>query len=147
MKLVDIFYYSKFQKMSLEEKRKLAADKFASQLEKAEKLASIARVKKEDAAKLRDMKHALYGSYMSKIPTFSVERFPDVPLHSSVATPIKKKPTAADDSMPLALPTRVAGQELVGTMIPTVSSYSIRRDHGFLLSHQTHKHLFPRRTF
>ena len=115
MKLVDVFYYSKLQSSHEDDLKAMLAD-LAAQQEYAANLAMIARIKKEDAVKLRDIKTILYGTYMTKIPLFSTERFHDVPLHSSVATPYKE----SEENKTRDLPMRINGQALVGNMIPKV---------------------------
>ena len=117
MKLVDIFYYSKLQS-SLEDDKKAMLANLAAQQEYAANLAMMARIQKEDAVKLRDLKQILYGNFMTKIPLFSTERFHDIPMHSSVATPYKK----SEENATRDLPKRIDGQALVGSMIPKVSN-------------------------
>jgi hypothetical protein len=130
MKLVDIYYYSRIQPLSddeLEEREEL--QKFQRQ-ELTSKAARENRIKRENAAKLRDMKKFMFGNFISRVPTIKADRHRDVPLLESQAVPYKPKP------LPLAQlamkeagykRTRLPGQHLEGDMIPRyVSLFQIR---------------------
>jgi hypothetical protein len=115
MKLVDMFWYSKLEELTAEQRRQQIRDALTAQLDAAKAVAAAARVQREDAVKLKDIKQALYGKFITKVPILRFERFPDIPLHASTA-----KPYDASETRGRAIPDRVAGQQLVGTMIPRI---------------------------
>lgn len=127
MKLVDLLYYSKIKPLTedeLEEREEL------QRLQRQEltcKAATANRIKRENAAKLRDVKKFLFGNYISRVPILKADRHRDVPLPESQAVPYRPKP------LPLAQlamkeagyrRTRLPGQHLAGDMIPRVEAVS-----------------------
>lgn len=123
MKLVDIYWYRNLKKLTEEEQKEQDQVSKKQQLDAAKAAAADARVKREEAAKLKDMKSVLYGKFVTKIPIFKVDRFRDMPLHTSMATPCKPK-------VGKVMSERVAGQRLVGAMIPKVQSLSRSETEG-----------------
>ncbi|CAB9497692.1 Multiple C2 and transmembrane domain-containing protein 1 [Seminavis robusta] len=115
MKLADIYWYRDFENMSEEEQAQQIRDGFTAQLDAARALAAQARIDNERAIKLKDIKKELYGKFVTWVPVLSFERFPDVPLHSSSA-----QPYTPPENQSRAIPERVAGQHLVGDMIPRI---------------------------
>lgn len=115
MKFVDIYWYSKMEDLTDEEQRQQIEETLTLQLDTARQYAAAARMLREDAIKLRDVKKALFGSFITKVPVLRSERFPDIPLHSSTATPYTKP-----ESPVKAVTEKVSGQHLVGHMIPRV---------------------------
>lgn len=115
MKLVDIYWYSKVEELSEEEQREQIRQALTTQLKTAQAYAAHARIERENAAKLKDIKKVLFGQFVTKIPLMAAQRFADIPLHSSTATPYKPP-----EDLPRAIPERVPGQQLVGTMIPRI---------------------------
>lgn len=102
MKLVDIYYFQKLAELSEDEQREQIRQTLTTQLKTAQAYAAMARVERENAVKLKDVKEALYGKFVSKIPVISNTRFVDIPLHSSTATPYK-----APENLPRATTERV----------------------------------------
>jgi hypothetical protein len=132
MKIVDIYFYSKIRPLSddeLEEREEL--QKIQRQ-ELTSKAASENRIKRENAAKLRDMKKYMFGKFISRVPTIKADRYRDVPLPESQAVPYKPKPLSlAQLAMKEAgyKRTRLPGQHLEGDMIPRyVSLFELRRE-------------------
>lgn len=115
MKLVDIYWYRKIENLTREERRQQLMEAFENQLVLAKELALQARIQRENTIKMKHIKEALHGSYTNKVPTFTVERILDFPTFESTAKPL-------DPSTIKDLPNveRVAGQHLVGTMIPKI---------------------------
>ena len=71
MKCVDIFWHSyfkqKFQEMKEEGER--------AKQEQLDLLRMQARTAREDAKKLKVLKQAMFGSYISNVPTFKTSRY------------------------------------------------------------------------
>ena len=143
MKLVDIYWYSKLEELTEEQQREQIQQALTVQLEAARHYAAEARILRENAVKLKDIKTELYGSFITKVPVLRGERFVDVPLHSSTAKPYVAPKTlppgivhervgkylavscqVASESLlkpSLTYAVAVAGQHLVGTMIPRIA--------------------------
>jgi hypothetical protein len=123
MKLVDVYYYSKIENMTEEENFKQKQALQIVRQAKTEALALQARIDREDAQKLKDMKTFLFGKFILKVPVLKEDRWRDIPLPQSKAEPYKAKSLALAE---LAMQeagyhrTRVGGQHLEGVMIPTV---------------------------
>jgi len=82
------------------------------------------RVRKEDAKKMQTMKEHMFGKYSVSIPVLKLDRYADIPLPESSATPYQAKElTLAELAMEEAgyKRTRVPGQNLVGKMIPQIA--------------------------
>lgn len=92
LKLVDMFYFSKMDDLTPEQRREQMKKDFAAELETARGYASIARIQREDAAKLKAVKQELYGKFITRVPVLRMERFPDFPLHNSTAKPYEPRP-------------------------------------------------------
>lgn len=122
MKLVDVYWFRQFENMTAEERSKQIRDALEVQLEAARGLAAAARIQREAAIKLKDIKKKLYGSYITSVPVLQTERFTEIPLYSSAAQPYKPA-----ENQTRAIPERVAGQQLVGDMIPRMvdSAYEV----------------------
>lgn len=114
MKLVDIFWYSKFENLSGEERSHQIKQNLKSHLEVVKKREKEAQIQHEEAEKLKRFKQALFGHYILRVPIFRKERLPDVPMHSSSANPYEP---SEDDHQDVHVD-RIGGQHLVGTMIP-----------------------------
>jgi hypothetical protein len=121
MKLVDVYYVSKIKpptEAEIQEKKKLDREKRRLQTSAA---AAKARVKRENATKLKAMKKYMFGRYIAKVPILKEDRYRDLPLPSSTAVPYRPKPLPLSE---LAMQeagyhrTRLPGQHLVGDMIP-----------------------------
>jgi hypothetical protein len=124
MKLVDIYYFSKLKPETEEEiKRRKEQERLKRRLVTTE-AAKRARIIREDAAKMRDMKKFMFGKFAMKIPLLKEDRYRDRPLPQSSAMPHKTKAfTLAELAMQEAgyNRTRLPGQNLIGDMIPSVS--------------------------
>jgi hypothetical protein len=102
MKLVDIYWYSKLAELSEEEQKEQIRQALTVQLKTAQAYAANARLERENAAKLKEIKKALYGQFVTRVPVLSAQRFADIPLHSSTATPYKPP-----ENLTRAIPDRV----------------------------------------
>jgi hypothetical protein len=124
MKLVDIYYFSTLKPETEEEiKRRKEQERLKRRLVTTE-AAKRARIIREDAAKMRDMKKFMFGKFAMKIPLLKEDRYRDRPLPQSSAMPHKTKAfTLAELAMQEAgyNRTRLPGQNLIGDMIPSVS--------------------------
>merc|ERR1712151_480793 len=85
--------------------------------DQARKAAKLARLRKENAEKLRDLKGAIFGKYLTKVPLLRMERYLDYPMHTSQAKPYIAK-AKIEGSKQEQAPERIVGQKLVGQMIP-----------------------------
>ena len=125
MKLADIFYVSKIAPLTVEEQEaQKRRDKLARRLKLKEALKE-ARIKKENAVKLKDMKKVMFGKYITRVPVLKQDRHRDIPLPESMAVPYKpERQSLAKLAMKEAgyNRTRIPGQNLVGDMIPRVGS-------------------------
>lgn len=120
MKLVDILWYRKRHEPTEEELKQRKEEEKKAKIESAKAAAAEARARREEAAKLKDMKTMLYGSYMTKVPIIDLNRYPDVPLHSSIAKPCGEKDVALHVASNRK---RIAGQRLVGNMVPKLKAH------------------------
>lgn len=124
MKLVDIIFFSSSSTDdTLKEAEAEAADR-AGRRKYMEKLITEARVKNENAAKLRDMKQYFFGKYLTRVPIFKTDRYVDRPLPSSSARKVEAKHDIATTAFEMVEQSeeRITGQNLVGLMIPHVIS-------------------------
>jgi len=128
MKLVDIYYVSKIKPLSEEElQQKQERERQARKLQSLSLVAG-ARVKREDKEKLKAMKKYMFGKYITRVPVLKEDRYRDLPLPESTATPFRPEPVPmAELAMSDAgyKKIRLPGQHLVGSMIPKIES------HGF----------------
>mmetsp|Transcript_13765 Transcript_13765/g.20289 ORF Transcript_13765/g.20289 Transcript_13765/m.20289 type:complete len:1086 (+) Transcript_13765:65-3322(+) len=123
MKIVDIYYWKPMESMNDEErlKKKLEAKRVRKIVLKRQ--IEEARIEREKAVKIKDMKTFLFGKYILKVPAVKGDRWWDVPLPDSSAVPYKAEKLALAE---LAMKeagyhrTRVPGQHLEGEMIPTI---------------------------
>jgi len=123
MKLVDIYVIQKRKRLTEEE---LAAKRELERQMRREATAGLlaeARIKRENAAKLKAMKKYMFGKFIIRVPVLKEDRYRDTPLPASVAVPYKP------DKLPLSEVAmqeagynrkRIPGQHLVGDMIPEV---------------------------
>jgi hypothetical protein len=124
MRLVDIFVFSKEVLPESEEEKKMRenAEKIKRKLATTE-AANQARQVRESTTKMKVMKKYMFGKFAMRVPVIKQDRYADIPLPESSATPYKEKElTLAELAMEEAgyNRTRVPGQTLVGDMIPTV---------------------------
>jgi hypothetical protein len=76
MRFADIYWYRKFEEMTEDERAQQIRDGLKTQLEAARALASVVRIQKEDAVKLRDVRNSLYGR-LPKVTCWSSVRSSD----------------------------------------------------------------------
>jgi hypothetical protein len=123
MKLVDIYYVREIESLTEDD---IAKQKHtARELRKLATTAAVskARVKRENAAKLKAMKKQMFGKFITRVPVLKEDRYKDIPLPDSMATPYQPEPLPLSE---LAMQeagyhrTRLPGQHLTGDMIPKV---------------------------
>lgn len=123
MKAVDIFYVSKIKPLTEEEMEAQEHEAKLLRQERTRAAALEAKIAREDAKKLKDMKKYMFGKFITHVSVLKLDRFRDVPLPCSSATPCDQKSLPMSE---LAMKeagkdrTRIPGQQLVGTMIPKV---------------------------
>lgn len=124
MKLIDIYYWTPMESMSDEERLKKKQEARRVRKIFMKKQIEEARIARERAVKVKDMRSHLFGEYILKVPAVKEDRHWDVPLPESSATPYRPEQLALAE---LAMKeagyhrTRVPGQDLEGEMILTVS--------------------------
>ncbi|CAB9513762.1 expressed unknown protein [Seminavis robusta] len=101
MKFVDIY---------LQQSNK---DKAARELEDFRQQSRLARIRREEAVKLKDVKCLAFGEFVTLVPSENLPRHYDRPLHESLARHV---PNEGADRMPAT--SRIPGQQLYGAMIP-----------------------------
>jgi len=80
-----------------------------------------ARVQNENARKYRDFKMYFFGKFLVRVPIFRVDRYLDLPLPSSSATPIEQKQISIGElAIEEAKSDYQVGQQLIGAMIPKI---------------------------
>jgi len=130
MKLVDIYYVSLIEPETDEQReRRKKAEKLAQKLQHSEKVVQ-ARIARENTAKLKSMKEYMFGKYALRVPVLKQDRYQDIPLAESFATPYREKDfSLAELAMQEAgyNKRRVPGQTLVGDMIPYVKEENFTR--------------------
>jgi C2 domain len=86
----------------------------------------IARIRRQEALKLRDMKCLAFGKYITLIPSHNLSRHFDRPLPSSSAR-IHSSGMKEEKIAPLGIP----GQQLFGAILPRSESESIQCQQEF----------------
>ena len=125
MMAADRFYFSRYSNESQDEKKRRLDESKLKRRELHEKQVLEAQVAREKAAKLRDFKCYLFGKHISHVNLLKKDRYYDLPLSASSATPYNPEAKSLGE---LAMDeagygkTRIEGQQLVGEMIPTVSA-------------------------
>lgn len=123
MKLLDIFYFAKLDSSSEKERKNKL------QLEREKKLKQHKKetqLKREKASKLRDFKQYMFGEHICRVNILKKDRYYDIPLETSSATPYSTKDTRKSlgtlviEEAGFGV-SRVEGQQLEGDMIPKVS--------------------------
>lgn len=123
MRLVDIYVVSKEPLSEQEEQEKQRIRREKRYLKHTEAV-GIARIKREDAIKLKAMKKYMFGKFIIRVPVLKEDRYRDHPLPESSAKPYKPDPRTLSE---LAMEevgyrkTRLPGHHLKGDMIPRVS--------------------------
>jgi len=80
------------------------------------KQSRLARMRREEAIKLKDLKCLAFGEYVTLIPAFNLPRHYDRPLHDSFATYVPPSTVREDSKTPCT--SRVPGQQFYGSMVP-----------------------------
>ena len=121
MKLADVFYFSKLDSSNSEKERKNRLH-----LEREKKLKQHkqeTQLKREKAGKLRDFKQYMFGDHICRVNTLKKDRYYDIPLETSSATPYltkrKSLGTLVIEEAGYGV-TRVEGQQLEGELIPKI---------------------------
>ena len=123
MKLVDIYVVKAKKPLTPEEQAKKREAERLKRKEATSALLAEARIKRENAAKLKAMKKYLFGKFITKVPVLKEDRYRDTPLPDSTATPYKPELLPLSE---IAMQEagynrkRIPGQHLVGDMIPRV---------------------------
>lgn len=128
MKLVDVFYVSKIKPETEEERTERVKKEKAQRKLATAQAVSQARLVRENAAKMRDMKKVMFGKFAMRVPILKQDRYSDIPLPQSSAKPHKEKElTLAELAMQEAgyNRTRLPGQTLTGDMIPRIESEAL----------------------
>ena len=123
MKLLDIFYFQLIESET-EEQRQLRekSQQLAQKLVRNESVVK-ARIERENTAKLKSLKQYMFGKFALRIPILKQDRYADIPLAESFATPYREKDfSLAELAMQEAgyNRMRIPGQTLIGDMIPYV---------------------------
>ncbi len=125
MKLADIYYFSRLNEES-DEQKKMRMNQL--QLERQKRLDQQkleAKIAREKSAKLRDFKQYMFGEHICRVNILKKDRYYDIPLPTSSSTRYSPEAKSLGEvAMQEAgyRRTRVEGQHLVGEMIPKVSS-------------------------
>eukprot|EP00536_Pseudo-nitzschia_multiseries_P015431 jgi/Psemu1/246838/estExt_Genewise1.C_8860010 len=131
MKLLDIYYFSLIKPETDEERqRREEMERLRQKLATTEAIMET-RIVRENAAKAKAMKRYMFGRYALRIPILKQDRYVDMPLAESFATPYEERNfSLAELAMQEAGKNRVRipGQTLVGDMIPHVE------ENGFTLA-------------
>lgn len=125
MMAADRLYFSRYSDESQDEKKRRLDELKLKKRERHDKLVLEAQVAREKAAKLRDFKCYLFGNHISHVNVLKKDRYYDLPLSASSATPYNPEAKSlGEQAMDEAGygKTRIEGQQLVGEMIPTVSA-------------------------
>lgn len=92
MKLVDTFYVSKKKPLTEEEQMERSEMEREKRRLQTAKAVADARVKREDAAKMKAMKKHLFGKFITRVPVLKEDRYLDMPLPDSSAVPYEPEP-------------------------------------------------------
>ena len=128
MKAVDVFYVSKLKPLTEEELDKQEHEAKKLRKERTKEAALQARIAREDAKKLKDMKKYMFGKFIMHVSVLKLDRFRDIPLPQSEAKPYEQKALPMSE---LAMKeagkdrTRIPGQQLIGDMIPMLDTSGI----------------------
>ena len=128
MKAVDVFYVSKLKPLTEEELDKQEHEAKKLRKERTKDAALQARIAREDAKKLKDMKKYMFGKFITHVSVLKLDRFRDIPLPQSEAKPYEQKALPMSE---LAMKeagkdrTRIPGQQLIGDMIPMLDTSGI----------------------
>lgn len=125
MKLVDIFYVSKIEKLTEEERAEKQEREREERRLSTQSIVAEARIKRENQVKLKAMKKHLFGKFIVRVPVLKEDRYRDLPTPESHAEPYDPgmqpmSELAMQDAGYRKI--RVPGQHLLGDMIPKVDT-------------------------
>jgi len=132
MKLVDIYHFQVIENLDEQGKAQREKQIIATQKTTYDDIVRQARIAKEDAMKIKDMKVFKFGKYIAWVPILKVDRIKDIPLPNSKAEIYEETVTLVEQAMQEAGKNRirVPGQHLVGSMIPKPVTASVLAAHG-----------------
>lgn len=108
--------------MTDEERREDMRKRSQARRREAIEASTRIQVRKESVLKTKALARWMFGSYHLRVPRFTEELFPDIPLPSSYAEPFD-----SDTSLHVEIKERVYGQSLYGEMIPKREVHVDRR--------------------
>ena len=137
IKIVDIFYFQKLDRMTDQEKEYREAERKRAQRNHYSKDMIKAQIEKEELVKATAMKEHLFGKYLLAIPSIlKPERFPGKPRYESYSVP-----KTADPSTDLHQSLRrsvVIGQKVQGEFIPDNFKDHLKSTEREVLQNGTH---------
>lgn len=114
MKFVDVY---------LEAQAKKNDTSVEKELEKFREQSKQARLRREEAVKLKAVKEIRFGKFITKVPAFNLVRHHDRPLpHSSARTYCRETPIINKEIVERKKSLWLPGQQLHGSMIPRPES-------------------------
>jgi hypothetical protein len=127
MKLADIYYFRLIENLDEEGKAERERRQLQTQKSSYDEIVRQARITKEQAVKIRDMKVYKFGKFIAWVPILKVDRYKDEPLTSSKAEIYDENLSMVERAMQEAGKDRikVPGQHLEGTMIPKAATTSV----------------------
>lgn len=129
MKLVDYFFVRRDVSLSPDGQ----AIKKEWELQRLRDATAAKRIARENEEKMKAMKEYMFGKYVTRVPVLKEDRYRDLPLPESTASPYRPNPLPLSE---IAMQeagynrTRLPGQFLYGDMIPRVSSLHCRKCQG-----------------
>lgn len=126
MKLVDVFYVRR--DASPGANGLTGTEDTSKRVENNASSIIQTRIELEEKAKLRAMKEYMFGKYVVRVPILKEDRYRDVPLPESWATPYQPPLVPLSE---LAMHEagyrrhRLVGQHITGRMIPQVSRVAV----------------------
>lgn len=112
MKIADLCWDSHFKPFF----KNMAKQTEKGQQEAIYQQKMLARIAREDGVKLKVLKQAMFGRYISNVPVHKTSRYQDAPLIASEAHPIAASTINAEKATWVI--NRMSGQQLFGEMIP-----------------------------
>ncbi len=115
----ELFVFENHNPLSFEsdECRSKHARKMSQRItDQFKKIAIIARIKGEDAIKMKSMRTLRFGKHIAKVPSLNLTRHYDFPLSESTASHVSSVP---EHKLPMCKQLKhIPSQRLVGNMIP-----------------------------
>ena len=109
MKFVDVF---------LEAQAKKNDTSVEKELEKFRQESKLARLRREEALKLKAVKEIRFGKFITQVPAFNLARHHDRPLPQSSARIFCREAQPTEDIVKVDTSLWLPGQQLHGSMIP-----------------------------